>query len=68
MVSKNFWYISALSYRVYLSPQEVFPMDYRDEIIKLLYAITDNRVLAFFYGLFYELVKHVKTLDDITIN
>lgn len=34
-------------------------MDYKQEIINLIHSISDNRLLAFIYGLFDEMIKHI---------
>lgn len=40
-------------------------MDYRAEIINIVNRISDNRVLAFLYGLFDEIVKHIESLENV---
>lgn len=40
-------------------------MNYQTEIISIIQNVTDNRVLAFLYGLIDELVEHAANMEDV---
>lgn len=43
-------------------------MDYKTEILNIIDSITDVRILAFLYGLFDEIMRHVKEMEELSVH